>query len=467
MDAVLGVSTTMTGEYRDFGYKVPGPGNGDVGSELAERFVSLTLGLNGLQRVCDLGCGNGYLASRLGASGLKVTGIDASESGLALARRYYENNDVNFVCAQINSELKGLLYENSRFDAVVSSDVIEHLYRPAALIEAAASLLKPGGYLIVGTPYHGYMKNLAISVLDKWDSHHGVDWDGGHIKFFSVRTLRNLVMKHGFCEANFYFYGRLPLLWKLTFNEAPNIGRTLQGLLWAKEVIIVDSFSTDETVAIASQFSNVRVVQRNFDDHAHQWNFGIQETGIETEWVLALDADYVVSKNLLSEIQSLRPEMAVAGYRASFRYCIEGIPLRATVYTPVTVLFRRERAEYDQDGHTQRVKVDGRINELSEAIFHDDRKSLSRWVASQDRYMRLEAEKLINSDWSSLSWTGRIRKFRFAAPFAMLFYCLLVKGLVLDGRAGICYSFQRVFAELLLSLHLLQNDLLSQNKAPK
>jgi glycosyltransferase involved in cell wall biosynthesis len=251
----------------------------------------------------------------------------------------------------------------------------------------------------------------------------------------------------------------------LTFNEAPNIGRTLEQLSWAKDVVVVDSFSTDETVAIVSRFSNARVFQRKFDTHAHQWNFGIRETAIETEWVLALDADYIVSEDLLREIQSLAPEPNVAGYLASFRYCIEGRPLRATVYTPVTVLFRRERAVYDQDGHTQRVTVDGKIEPLSGVIFHDDRKSLSRWVASQDRYMRLEAEKLLNADWSNLGWAGRIRKLRVVAPFAMLFYCLFLQGLVLDGRAGLFYSLQRAFAELLLSLYLLQHDLSSGSNA--
>lgn len=250
----------------------------------------------------------------------------------------------------------------------------------------------------------------------------------------------------------------------LTFNEAPNIGRTLERLHWAKDVVVVDSFSTDETVAIASRFANVRVFQRKFDAHAHQWNFGLRETGISTEWVLALDADYLLSEDLLGELRSLAPETDVAGYRASFRYCIEGRPLRATVYTPVTVLFRRERAVYAQDGHTQRVKVDGKIAALSGVIYHDDRKSLSHWVAAQDRYMRLEAEKLLDADWTNLGWAGRIRKLRVVAPFAMLFYCLFLQGLVLDGRAGLFYAFQRAFAELLLSLHLLQHDLSSGSK---
>ena len=204
----------MNTEYRDFGYTDPGPSNGNVGRNLTEIFVDLTRGLDGVKRICDLGCGNGYLAARLGASGFQVTGIDTSKSGLEIAARYYASNTVDFVRAEIGGGFQSALSANLRFDAVLSSDVIEHLYRPAALIESAAELLRPGGYLIVGTPYHGYLKNLAISLLDKWDAHHGVHWDGGHIKFFSVRTLGELVARHGFQDLTFYFHGRLPWLWK-------------------------------------------------------------------------------------------------------------------------------------------------------------------------------------------------------------------------------------------------------------
>lgn len=204
----------MDGEYRDFGYTAPGAGNGDVDRLLAERFVDLTRQLNGVEYAVDLGCGNGYLASRLGASGLRVTGIDASASGLAIANRNYATDKVRFVRAEIGTDLVTLLPAGLRYDLVVSSDVIEHLYRPATLIETAAALLKPGGHLIIGTPYHGYLKNLAISALNQWDAHHGVHWDGGHIKFFSERTLRSMVVQHGFKQARFHFYGRMPWLWK-------------------------------------------------------------------------------------------------------------------------------------------------------------------------------------------------------------------------------------------------------------
>src|ERR1041385_9186314 len=104
----------------------------------------------------------------------------------------------------------------------------------------------------------------------------------------------------------------------LTYNEAPNIARSLGALRWAREIVVVDSFSDDDTVAIASSFPNVRVVQRVFDNHRNQWEFGLKETGISTPWVLALHADYVVSGELVAEIENLKPADQTAAYRASF-----------------------------------------------------------------------------------------------------------------------------------------------------
>ena len=115
-------------EYRDFGYTAPGPGNGNVGRVLAEIFVDLTRRLGGVKHLCDLGCGNGYLASRLGAFGFHVTGIDASASGVEIAGRHYATDTVKFVRAEFGTDLTAILSDGSGFDAVVSSDVIEHLY---------------------------------------------------------------------------------------------------------------------------------------------------------------------------------------------------------------------------------------------------------------------------------------------------------------------------------------------------
>lgn len=245
----------------------------------------------------------------------------------------------------------------------------------------------------------------------------------------------------------------------LTYNEAPNIGRTLAQLSWARDIVVVDSFSDDETLEIVSSFPQARIFQRKFDSFASQCNFGLTETEMSTDWVMSLDADYELTPELVAEIGALQPTADVVGLRASFTYCILGRRLRSGIYPPVTVLFRKSKAFYKQDGHAHRVALDGLIENLRAPILHDDRKPFSRWLEAQSRYTKLEADKLLSSDSEGLSWTDRVRCWRVVAPAAMLLYCLIIRGGILDGWAGFYYAFQRALAELMLSLYLIDNDL--------
>jgi glycosyltransferase involved in cell wall biosynthesis len=245
----------------------------------------------------------------------------------------------------------------------------------------------------------------------------------------------------------------------LTYNEAENIGRTLSNLAWARSVVVLDSGSSDSTLEIVRSHPNARIFVRAFDSHANQWNFGLHETHITTPWVLAMDADYQLTAAFVEELRGLSPPLEVGGYIARFVYCIHGRALRGALYPPVGVLFRRAGARYVQDGHTQRILFEGQRAHLQNPLLHDDRKSLTAWVRSQDRYMRLEAEKILNSSFRSLRWPDRIRSLRIVAPGLVLLHCLFAKGLIFDGAAGLLYSAQRTFAELLLSLYLLESDL--------
>jgi glycosyltransferase involved in cell wall biosynthesis len=243
----------------------------------------------------------------------------------------------------------------------------------------------------------------------------------------------------------------------LTFNEEPNIARTLEQLRWARSVIVLDSFSTDATLELARRFDNVRVIQHRFVDFAQQWNFVLEQGGIETEWVLALDADYVLSEELVAELAELQPEADVGGYRCSFQYCIQGSPLRGSLYPPNTLLFRRRLGRYIQDGHAYRLTLaTGRVVQLQGKIKHDDRKSLERWLISQEHYARIEVGKLRRTPLRALSWPDRIRRIPFAAPAIVPWYCLLIKGSALDGVSGLAYVAQRTVAELILSLMLVE-----------
>src|SRR6267142_3196429 len=107
----------------------------------------------------------------------------------------------------------------------------------------------------------------------------------------------------------------------LTCNEAPNIGRTLERLRWARDIVVVDSFSDDETLDIVSSFSRVRVYQRPFDHFAAQWDFALKETGIATEWVLGLDADLALTPESIEELALLQTPRTTHGYRAPITYC--------------------------------------------------------------------------------------------------------------------------------------------------
>lgn len=241
----------------------------------------------------------------------------------------------------------------------------------------------------------------------------------------------------------------------LTFNEQPNIERCLNKLKWAAEVLVVDSGSTDETLSICQRFSNVRVVSRSFDSFANQCNFGL--TQISTEWVLSIDADYMVPDDFLFRLQQLMD--TADGYACAFRFLIYGYPLRNCLYPPRTVLYRCARACYEDIGHGHRVRIDGKVESLHVAFDHDDRKSIGRWFDSQRRYAVREADHLQSADKGSLTVPDRIRRTIWLAVPAMIFYVLIWKRSLLDGWPGIYYAFQRAYAELLLSLELLDRKL--------
>jgi glycosyltransferase involved in cell wall biosynthesis len=243
----------------------------------------------------------------------------------------------------------------------------------------------------------------------------------------------------------------------LTFNEEPNLQRVLQQLVWAERIVIVDSFSMDGTLAIARSYPQVEVLQRPFDSFADQCNFGLAH--VQTEWVLSLDADYVCNRELFAEVAALPAHPAENGFAVRFRYCVAGRPLRASLYPPRTVLYRREHARYRNDGHAHRVEISGGIGKLSHPIDHDDRKPLTAWLRAQERYASEEAVKLRRTPPGELGRADRLRRRVWLAPALAPIYCLLAKGLLWEGPAGWYYTLQRTYAEVLLSLELAEQRL--------
>lgn len=160
--------------------------------------------------VLDLGCGDGSLSKLIAQVGYNVIGIEDSPSGVASARQNAPN--LEFIQASIYNLPSTVTQQ--QFDIVIAAEVIEHLLYPRELLRAAKQCLKPGGTLILTTPYHGYWKNLALALSGNMDGHFTALWDGGHVKFFSVNTLSTLLSDEGYTDIQFEFAGRFPYLWK-------------------------------------------------------------------------------------------------------------------------------------------------------------------------------------------------------------------------------------------------------------
>jgi 2-polyprenyl-3-methyl-5-hydroxy-6-metoxy-1,4-benzoquinol methylase len=159
----------------------------------------------------DVGCGNGFNTGQLLARGCEVVGIDPSESGIAIARETYPR--ARFELLSVNDKLLDNLQTES-FDVVVSTEVIEHLFEPRKFVAGCYAALKPAGRFSVSTLYHGYLKNLSIALLNGCNQHANPLADGGHIKFWSKRTLSALLREFGFRNLQFRGAGRLPFLWR-------------------------------------------------------------------------------------------------------------------------------------------------------------------------------------------------------------------------------------------------------------
>lgn len=190
------------------GYKFESDG-ADPSHDYLLPAVRRILAAHGGRRVFELGCGNGWVAAQLAGDGYDVVGVDPSADGLARAKRSFPG-----LALHGGSCYEDLAGRYGRFPIVVSLEVVEHVFLPRSFARAVASLLAPGGIAVISTPYHGYLKNLAIALAGGWDRHFTALWDYGHIKFWSEDTLAALLREKGLAVREFVRVGRVPALAK-------------------------------------------------------------------------------------------------------------------------------------------------------------------------------------------------------------------------------------------------------------
>jgi 2-polyprenyl-3-methyl-5-hydroxy-6-metoxy-1,4-benzoquinol methylase len=163
-------------------------------------------------RIIDLGAGWGHMTDLVANLGFEVVAVEMSPEKADYAKKQFP--DIKFFCCDVYDIPEKVVPFEAPFDFVVATELIEHLFDPEKFLNITKQLLKENGLLILSTPYHGYLKNLMLAFFNKMDDHFKV-WElGGHIKFFSKKSLFAILKKAKYRPIKFVGAGRCCFLYK-------------------------------------------------------------------------------------------------------------------------------------------------------------------------------------------------------------------------------------------------------------
>jgi len=261
----------------------------------------------------------------------------------------------------------------------------------------------------------------------------------------------------------------------LTLNEAANIDRCLAALSFSDDIVVLDSFSSDDTVQRAESVG-ARTFQRAFDNFASQRNFALDNIEFSHNWVLHLDADEVITAELRDEIAKTISNPDFPAYRIASRLMFMGQWLRHSGMYPVyqVRLGRKDTLRFEQVGHGQReVLGPDQVGTLKSAYLHYGfSKGMDDWIERHNRYSSDEAlegfEKRSIEEGAYIRLFSRYKTERRRAmkrlserlpfrPLARFLYMYFLKLGFLDGRAG--WSYCRLMAMYEYWIILKQREL--------
>ncbi|MEM7583037.1 MAG: glycosyltransferase family 2 protein [Acidobacteriota bacterium] len=249
----------------------------------------------------------------------------------------------------------------------------------------------------------------------------------------------------------------------LTFNEKLNLPLALDSVRgWAREVFVVDSYSTDTTVdiALARADEGIQVVQHAFENYSAQWNWALTHLPITSRWTMKLDADERVTADFKAELagclQAAQSEPAGFDFRRKFFFV--GTPLMrgGASSTYVRHLWRTGEARFEDRPVNEHVILDGPIVRMQSFIDHHSESSLNDWISKHNRYSSLEAASTLRGDltgevkprlWGSSTerrmWLKRTHARLPGRHLLFFLYQFIFRLGFLDGRAGFRYAFLR------------------------
>ena len=258
----------------------------------------------------------------------------------------------------------------------------------------------------------------------------------------------------------------------LTLNEEENLERCLESVAWSNDIVVLDSFSNDNTKNIALN-SKVRFIEREFDSYAGQRNFGLKEIEYLNQWVLMVDADEVVPSELVQEMKSMIAAASddVCLYRMRRKDFLMGRWIKRSSGYPTWFgrLARLGRVWVERDINEE-YHTDGKIKTLKGHLHHYPfNKGFHEWLEKHNRYSTMEAIHRVQEK-ESLSNRLKLKDFFSndpqvrrvavkkayyslpARPFVAFIGLFVFKMGMLEGRAGFTFSLLRSIYELMIDL---------------
>jgi len=250
----------------------------------------------------------------------------------------------------------------------------------------------------------------------------------------------------------------------LTYNEDINLEKCLKSLSdYADEVIVVDSYSTDMTIEIASKFTQ-KIYKNKFETHNKQWSWAMIHTSINNEWVLGLDADQIVTKELWDELKELFTGDInnIDGIYINRKYIFRGQWIKYGGMFPkyLLKLFKKNKVLIDEnelvDHH---FYINGNTINTSNYIVEENYKenALSFWMAKHRKYAVLFADELVKNNKSKIitpKFKGNhdqhslyLKSIYFSYPLFLrpilyFVYRYFYKLGILDGRQGLIFHYK-------------------------
>ncbi len=255
-----------------------------------------------------------------------------------------------------------------------------------------------------------------------------------------------------------------PIICIPTFNEELNIKKSLKKLRWAKKIIILDSKSTDKTIEISKKFKNVKLISlKKSYDYVSKLNYLINKT--KNKWILLLDADYVLSNELIKKIKHLDEKainkLHIIGFKIPIYNKIFNTIIKEDIYPKKILLFKNYNFKFKRLGHGEKLYFNnkGKVKILDECIFHENLKDLNdfyTWKKNQIEYSKKDALRITKKKYSKLRLQDKIRRLIPINILMLFFFLIFFKKIFFYKKAGVFYLYQRLFYEYFLSISIFK-----------